>query len=179
MRASELGIPAVHLPSKEYYPECSNPSVDCADHSSVVLNVNTVVEILLSMIETNDWRASLVKAIPHRKVQNLSNQKTEYDYRRIASEEALLSLPITQLTKFEIKQALERYCIQHKMKLLFEREERDLPASNRFEVRAVVDGRQIGQGTGSNTRIAASYAAWRGLKTFGVFDQENGESASE
>ena len=153
--------------------------MDCACHSHIVLNVNTVVEILLSMLETNDWRSSLAKAIPHRKVQNLSNQKTEYDYRRITSEEALVSLPITRLPKFEFKQALERYCIHHKMKLLFEREERGLSAPNRFEVRAIVNGKVIGEGTGSNTRVAASYAAWRGLKTLGVFDQESGESVSE
>lgn len=37
----------------------------------LVLNVNTVVEILIAVGETGDWRTSLVNAIPQRKVQHL------------------------------------------------------------------------------------------------------------
>ncbi|KAK8817381.1 hypothetical protein WA556_003274 [Blastocystis sp. ATCC 50177/Nand II] len=179
MRASLLEVPSVRLPIKEYYPECSNP----------ILNVNTVVEILIAVGETGDWRTSLVNAIPQRKVQHLSNQKEEYDFRRIVDEKTLLSLPITRLTKFEIKQALERYCIQHKKKLTFERNEHDkasvekkegdCPSVERFEVKAVVDGTVMGAGSGSNTRIAAAFASWRALKAMGVLDESEAECVSE
>lgn len=148
--------------------------------------MNTVVEILIAVGETGDWRTSLVNAIPQRKVQHLSNQKEEYDFRRIVDEKTLLSLPITRLTKFEIKQALERYCIQHKKKLTFERSENDkvsmegdCPSVERFEVKAVVDGTVMGAGSGSNTRIAAAFASWRALKAMGVLDESEAECVSE
>lgn len=151
--------------------------------------MNTVVEILIAVGETGDWRTSLVNAIPQRKVQHLSNQKEEFDFRRIVDEKTLLSLPITRLTKFEIKQALERYCIQHKKKLTFERSENDkasvekkegdCPSVERFEVKAVVDGTVMGMGSGSNTRIAAAFASWRALKAMGVLDESEAECVSE
>lgn len=153
----------------------------------LVLNVNTVVEILIAVGETGDWRTSLMNAIPQRKVQHLSNQKEEFDFRRIVDEKMLLSLPITRLTKFEIKQALERYCIQHKKKLTFERKENKqsegkesiTPSQERFEIKAVVDGAVMGTGSGSNTRIAASFASWRALKAMGVIDESEAECVSE
>lgn len=154
----------------------------------LVLNVNTVVEILIAVGETGDWRTSLMNAIPQRKVQHLSNQKEEYDFRRITDEKTLLSLPITRLTKFEIKQALERYCIQHKKKLTFERRENKhskegnesiTPSLERFEIKAIVDGTVMGTGSGSNTRIASSFASWRALKAMGVIDESEAECVSE
>lgn len=181
--------PPCGCPSRSTTPSVRTPVRVFFLLERLVLNVNTVVEILIAVGETGDWRTSLVNAIPQRKVQHLSNQKEEYDFRRIVDEKTLLSLPITRLTKFEIKQALERYCIQHKKKLTFERNEHDkasvekkegdCPSVERFEVKAVVDGTVMGAGSGSNTRIAAAFASWRALKAMGVLDESEAECVSE
>ena len=113
------------------------------------MNVNTVVEILISFLETGDWRESFQRAVPLRKTRTKDNTNNEYDYKLIQTEEALLSLPIIRLTKFEFKNVLHRYCVKHQKKLSFETDEYDLKNTtlpknerSRFVVRVLIDGKE-------------------------------------
>ena len=155
------------------------------------MNVNTMVEILINYLETGDWRVSFQNAIPMRKVNSKPNMDKEYNYLNINTEEQLLALPITRLVKYEFKNKLDRYCVQHKQKLTFLTEERDLKkvgegaseGLERFSVRALIDGVVMGIGEGGNMRIASAYASWRALNTLGVFSKSKagdiGETISE
>ena len=153
------------------------------------MNVNTVVEVLINYLESHDWRSSLQRAVPLRKVRSKENTQKAFDYRNIRTEEALLGLPVFKLTKFEFRNALERYCIKEQKKLTFETEERNLKkmAENgtlsedvsRFTMRAYIDGELMGEGNGSSMRIASSYAAWRALERCGVFRQSETSSEGE
>lgn len=141
------------------------------------MNVNTVVEILISFLETGDWRESFQRAVPLRKTRTKDNTNNEYDYKLIQTEEALLSLPIIRLTKFEFKNVLHRYCVKHQKKLSFETDEYDLKNTtlpknerSRFVVRVLIDGKVVGEGRGGNIRIASAYASWRALNECGVYN---------
>ena len=111
----------------------------------------------------------------------------EYNYLNICTEEQLLALPMTRLTKFEFKNKLDRYCVQHKQKLSFLTEERDLKNKGagtseergRFSVKALIDGVVMGIGEGGNMRIASAYASWRALDALGVFSQINTSDVCE
>lgn len=141
------------------------------------MNVNTVVEILISFLETGNWRESFQRAVPLRKVRSKDNTKDEYNYKHIQTEEALLSLSVIQLTKFEFKNVLNRYCVKYQKKLSFEKDEYDLKTTtlpkdevSRFVVRALIDGKVMGEGRGGSIRVASAYASWRALKKCGVYD---------
>ena len=149
-----------------------------------------MVEILINYLQTGDWRTSFQIAIPMRKVNNKPNLNTEYNYLNIRTEEQLLALPIIRLPKFEFKNKLDRYCVQHKMKLTFQHEEHAMKKEmkegeqeekeiSRFTVRALVDGKVMGEGKGGNMRIAASYASWHALNALGVFSNVPSTTAAE
>ena len=130
---------------------------------------------------------SFQTAIPMRKVNSKPNLDEEYNYLNICTEEQLLALPITRLTKYEFKNKLDRYCIQHKQKLSFLTEERDLKKMvlgvpeelSRFSVKALIDGVIMGVGEGGNMRIASAYASWRALNALGVYSQRNTSDTCE
>ena len=151
------------------------------------MNVNTMVEIIINYLQTRDWRVSFQTAIPMCKVNSKPNLDKEYNYLNICTEEQLLALPMTRLTKFEFKNKLDRYCVQHKQKLSFLTEERDLKNKGagtaeergRFSVKALIDGVVMGIGEGGNMRIASAYASWRALDALGVFSQINTSDVCE
>lgn len=139
------------------------------------MNVNTMVEILTHFIDFGDWRASFEKYIPQRKIHNREQERDEYDFMRITTEEQLMGLSTMKLTKFEFRKALERYCIKHKWSLTYEKTENDLKkegctGKSRYEVKAYINENLFGEGQGSNLRIATAYASWKALKQCGVFD---------
>ena len=146
---------------------------------SVVMNVNTVVEILIHFLESGDWRASFQSAVPQRKVNAKPNLQEAFHFRRIVTEEQLLALTPVQLPKFEFKNALDKYCVKQRRKLSFEKEETKGEGKGRFVVRARIDGKVMGEGEGSSMRNAAAYASWRALKACGVLDESSGEEVSE
>ena len=127
------------------------------------------------------WRRAIGGKVC-RKIHDRQQEQAEFDYLRIRTEEQLLALPILKLTKFEFRKALERFCIKQDRKLTFEKTENDLKKMekeginteniSRFVIKAFVDGKQVGEGQGSNIRIATSYACWRGLKECGVYDSD-------
>ena len=149
------------------------------------MNVNTVVEILIRFLETGDWHESFKSAVPLRKIRSKDNTNEEYDFKQIQTEEALLSLPIFRLTKFEFKNVLHRYCVKHQKKLSFETDEFDLKKStlpenerSRFVVRVRIDDDVVGEGRGGNIRVASAYASWKALKACGVYN-DAAETISE
>lgn len=143
-----------------------------------VLNVNTVVEILISFLETQNWRTAFLNAIPLRKTRSKPNMMDEYDYKSIRNEKMLYELSLTKLPRFEFRNVLHKLCIQQGKKLEFEKEEFDIKKTheNRFHVRAKVDDVLVGEGEGSSVKIATSYAAWKGLKALGIYSETETES---
>ena len=146
---------------------------------SVVMNVNTMVEILIHYLESGDWRECFQRAVPQRKVNAKPNLQEAFHFRRVVTEEQLLALTPVQLPKFEFKNALDKYCVKQRRKLTFEKEETKGDGKGRFVVRALIDGKVMGEGEGSSMRIAAAYASWRALKACGVLDDDSGEVVSE
>ena len=144
-----------------------------------VMNVNTVVEILIHVLESGDWRASFQKAVPQRKVNAKPNLQEAFDYRRIVTETQLLALTPVQLPKFEFKNALDKLCVKQRRKLSFEKEETKGEGKGRFLVRARIDGKVMGEGEGSSMRLAAAYASWRALKACGALEEDSGEEVCE
>ena len=141
------------------------------------MNVNTMVEILTHFMDHGDWRLSLQKCIPQRKIHDKEQEQKEYDFRNIQTEEQLMELSTMRITKFEFRKALERYCIQQKLNLTFEKEEFDVKhepirGADRYCIRAFVNGELVGEGRGCNTRFASAYCCWRGLKKCGVLERE-------
>ena len=133
-----------------------------------------MVEILISFLETQNWRASLLKAIPLRKTRSKPNMTDEYDYKSIRNEKMLFELPISKLPRFEFGNVLHKLCIQQGKKLEYEKEEFDVKKTheNRFHVRAKVDDVLVGEGMGSSVKIATSYAAWKALEALGVYSEK-------
>ena len=74
---------------------------------SVVMNVNTMVEILIHYLESGDWRECFQRAVPQRKVNAKPNLQEAFHFRRVVTEEQLLALTPVQLPKFEFKNALD------------------------------------------------------------------------
>ena len=58
-KAEKYKIQTKRLPLKEYYENTVNN----------VLNINTVLEIISNYIAKKDWKISLEKAIPKRKIR--------------------------------------------------------------------------------------------------------------
>lgn len=150
---------------------------------NLVMNVNTVVEILIHYMDYGNWTECFKKCIPQRKVHDLEQEQEEFNVMRIKTEEQLLQLSSMKLTKFEFRKALERHCIKNGLNVTFEKQVNDLKALEknginiegmpRFLVKAFINGQEVGKGEGSNSRIAASYASWRGLKWCGVYDMKD------
>ena len=131
-------------------------------------------------MDYGDWRESLQKCIPPRKVKDREQEQAEYNIQNIQTEEQLLNLPSWKLARFEFRKALERDCIKKGKVVRFDKEENDLKALekkginieniSRYVIRVFIDGEKVSEGKGKSIRVATAYASWRALKQCGMYD---------
>lgn len=147
---------------------------------TVVMNINTVVEMIIAYKETNDWRATFERCVPVRKLKVKDASGHSFDYRRVRTVEELESIDEHQINRFQLRHALHIFCQKHKLEYEFENEEipfeayvdkvRDLeekPPYYRFLARVKVDGKYMGEGKGKSLRSAQGKAAWHALVALG------------
>ena len=148
---------------------------------NVVLNINSVVEILVRIVSGETWENSLREAIPSRKIRSAAELQDEFNYRNVRTEHQLYEIPVNKLPRFDFRNVLTRCCVKMGRKLEWVNEEHDVKKTkqHRFTTRAVIDGEVVGVGEGSSIKIAASYAAWKGLEWIGVYQEEVPEIIKE
>lgn len=123
-RANSMGVRCVRLPLAEYYPECLHRGMSGKGERLVVLNINTLVEIIIAFSETHDWRATFERCIPIRKVKVTDESGCNFDYHLIKSQEQLEGISEYRINRYEMKHALHIYCSNHSIPYEFKNEER-------------------------------------------------------
>ena len=143
MRAQELGVKAVRLPLQEYYPECTHRGVRTFSDSRVVMNINTLVEMIIAFQETHDWRATFERCIPLRKRDVEDETGNGFDYHNIHSAAALEAISEFNINRYQMKHALHILC-----------------------------EKVLGEGRGKNQRSAQGKASWHALVALGEITTE-------
>lgn len=178
-----LGIGCAHIPTshQRVLSRLSEAQFAVCAVFDVVLNINSVVEILVRIVSGETWESSLREAIPSRKIRSAAELRDEFNYRNIRTERQLYEIPTNKLPQFDFRNILTRCCVKMGKKLEWLNEEHDVKKTkqHRFTTRVVIDGEVAGVGEGNSIKIAASYAAWKGLEWIGVYQEEESETVKE
>ena len=134
---------AVRLPLQEYYPECTHRGVRTFSDSRVVMNINTLVEMIIAFQETHDWRATFERCIPLRKRDVEDETGNGFDYHNIHSAAALEAISEFNINRYQMKHALHILC-----------------------------EKVLGEGRGKNQRSAQGKASWHALVALGEITTE-------
>lgn len=178
MRAQELGVKAVRLPLQEYYPECTHRGVRTLSDSRVVMNINTLVEMIIAFQETHDWRATFERCIPLRKRDVEDETGNGFDYHNIHSAAALEAISEFNINRYQMKHALHILCEKRGLEYAFANEELRYEDHEegkpffRFRATVTVDGKVLGEGRGKNQRSAQGKASWHALVALGEITTE-------
>ena len=84
---------------------------------TVVLNVNTMVELFASYLHTNDWKVSFEACLPKRK-QKAEKNSVHMDYHEIeANHIDIRTIQMNQLYQYQLKHCLHIYCVKKNIQL--------------------------------------------------------------
>ena len=92
--------------------------------SFIVLNINTLVEIMIAYSETKDWRKTFERCIPIRKVKVEDETGCGFDYRQVKSQKQMEEISEFRINRFEMKHTLHICC--EKQKIPYEFKTREL-----------------------------------------------------
>ena len=140
---------------------------------SVVMNINTLVEMIIAFAETHDWRATFERCIPLRKLDVEDETGNGFDYHNIHSAEALEAISEYNINRYQLKHALHILCEKRGLKYAFDMQEVPYEEHEegtpflRFRATVTVEGKVLGEGRGKNQRSAQGKAAWHALVALG------------
>lgn len=116
-RAKSLSIPSYRLPIDKYVTTYQRPGMRFSFLMTVVLNVNTMVELFASYLHTNDWKVSFEACLPKRK-QKAEKNSVHMDYHEIEDNHIdIRTIQMNQLYQYQLKHCLHIYCVKKNIQL--------------------------------------------------------------
>ena len=189
-----MGVRCVRLPLAEYYPECLHRGRSDKRIIRIVLNINTLVEMIIAYSETHNWRETFERCIPIRKVRVTDETGNNFDYHNIKSVAQLEAISEYRINRYEMKHALHIFCEKHSIVYTFENRElsydeylkenvneQKAHPFLRFEATVLLNGEVVGMGRGKSQRAAQGRASWYALVRLGEIqvEEESNQGAND